>query len=197
VIAQTTSFVALAGLLTVWVLVGSVHGLFARDGERAGIEGGLVIGLKSGEAQQERTFAKLAGLLRTEAGEDVQPVRIPGAATAFRVGRTDAGTPLFLARAKDRWVLAGGEGSAAAALRPGTPLSESPLYEEGKAVLGGDNEPSFLLSMPAVVKAVERAGEADAEFEKARPYLEAFSLIVSGGSSSEDEIRTRTAAALK
>ena len=51
--------------------------------------------------------------------------------------------------------------------------------------------------MPDLVAAVESMGEADADFAKAKPYLEAFSLIVSGGTFKDDEVRSRVAAGLK
>ena len=40
-------------------------------------------------------------------------------------------------------------------------------------------------------------GETDADCAKAKPYLEAFSVIASGGSFKDDEVRSRVAAGLK
>ena len=44
---------------------------------------------------------------------------------------------------------------------------------------------------------VDAFGEADAEFEQARPYLEAFETIVAGGTADDDTVRSRTAVTLK
>ena len=44
---------------------------------------------------------------------------------------------------------------------------------------------SFVLSMlPAIIQLVDALGEADADFEEARPYLEAFETIVTGATST-------------
>ena len=171
--------------------------LFARDSDKGDVEGGAVIGVKSAEPQQARTFAKLVGLMRVEGGEDVQPVRVAGADSAFRVAETDIGKPLIFARARDRYVLAYGERAAAAALEPRDRLADSPLYAQGKAALDGDHEPSFLLAMPQLLRAVERMGHPDAHYDKAKPYLDAFSVIASGGTFEGDEVRSRVAAGLK
>ena len=61
----------------------------------------------------------------------------------------------------------------------------------------GDVEPGFLLSMPAVLELVEATGEADEDFAKAKPYLEAFGVIAGGLSRDGDTARSRTAAQLK
>ena len=57
--------------------------------------------------------------------------------------------------------------------------------------------PSFVLSVPAVIELVDAFGQADAEFEEARPYLEAFDTVVTGGSADDGTIHSRTAVTLK
>jgi hypothetical protein len=75
-------------------------------------------------------------------------------------------------------------------------LADSDTYGAAKSVLG-DVEPGFLLSMPAVLELVRSSGEADADFEKAEPYLEAFGVLAGGSSRDGDTARSRTAAELK
>ena len=103
----------------------------------------------------------------------------------------------MIARSDDRVVVAVGESAAAEALAPAQKLADGELFKEAKDILDDDLEPAFLLSMPDLVAAIESMGEADADFAKAKPYLDAFSLIVSGGSFKDDEVRSRVAAGLK
>ena len=103
----------------------------------------------------------------------------------------------MLARSDDRVVAALGESAAAEALAPAQKLADSALFKEAKDILDDDLEPAFLLSMPDMLAAIESMGEADADYQKAKPYLEAFSVIVSGGSFKDDEFRSRLAAGLK
>ena len=51
--------------------------------------------------------------------------------------------------------------------------------------------------MPAIIELVDAFGEADADFEEARPYLEAFETVVTGGSVDDGTVRSRTAVTLK
>jgi hypothetical protein len=142
-------------------------------------------------------FGKFVGLLQSEGGQKVSPIKVKGAALAFRAGSTELGKPVVLARTDDRVVAALGEAAAAEALAPAQKLADSALFEEAKDILDDDLEPAFLLSMPDLLAAIESMGEADADYEQAKPYLEAFSLIVSGGSFKDDEFRSRLAAGLK
>ena len=94
-------------------------------------------------------------------------------------------------------IVAAGEPAAVEALAPTAKLSDSELFKQGKAILGGDHEPALLLSMPELLAAIEATGDTDADYQRAKPYLEAFSVIASGGSFEDDELRSRMAAGLK
>jgi hypothetical protein len=142
-------------------------------------------------------FGKLVGLLQSQGGQQVSPVKVKGAAQAFEAGGTDLGKPVVLARSDDRVVAAVGEAAASAALAPTEKLADSELFGQAKDILDDDMEPAFLLSMPKLLAAVESMGETDADYEKAKPYLEAFSVIASGGTFEEDEVSSRFAAGLK
>mgnify|MGYP003559235238 CR=1 FL=1 len=70
--------------------------------------------------------------------------------------------------------------AAAAAFAPDAKLADSESFDRAGELLGDDFDLSFLLSIEPIVSLVESSGEADAEFEKARPYIEAFGLLASG-----------------
>jgi hypothetical protein len=170
--------------------------VFARNTTRADVEGALVIEARN-PGNMKSAFGKLVGLLQSQGGQKVSPVKVKGAAQAFEAGGTDLGKPVVLARSDDRVVAAVGEAAASAALAPTEKLADSELFGQAKDILDDDMEPAFLLSMPKLLAAVESMGETDADYEKAKPYLEAFSVIASGGTFEEDEVSSRFAAGLK
>jgi hypothetical protein len=170
--------------------------VYARNTTRADIDGALVIEATN-PATMRTAFGKLVGLIQSEGGKKVTPIRVKGAAAAFKAGRTDLGKPVVLARSDDRVVAALGEAAAAEALAPAEKLGDTPRFAQAKAILGSDLQPSFLLSMPDLVSAIESMGSADADFRKAKPYLDAFSVIASGGSIKGDQARSKVAAGLK
>jgi hypothetical protein len=170
--------------------------VFARHTTRADVDGGLVIEARD-PGNMKRAFGKLVGLIQSQGGQKVSPVSLKGAAQAFRAGSTDLGKPVVLARSEDRVVVAVGEAAASAALAPTQKLADSELFGQAKEILGDDVQPAFLLSMPQLLAAVESMGDTDADYAKAKPYLEAFSVIAGGGSFKDDEVRSRVAAGLK
>jgi Protein of unknown function (DUF3352) len=170
--------------------------VFARHTTRADVDGALVIEARNPE-NMKGAFGKFVGLLQSQGGQKVSPVKVKGAALAFRAGSTALGKPVVLARSGDRVVVAVGEAAASAALAPTQKLADSELFGQAKDILGDGMEPAFLLSMPDLLAAVENMGETDADYAKAKPYLEAFSVIASGGSFKDDEVRSRLAAGLK
>jgi len=170
--------------------------VFARNTTRADVDGALVIEARN-PGNMQAAFGKLVGLLQSQGGQKVSPIKVKGAAIAFAAGSTGLGKPVVLARSDDRVVAAAGEAAAAEALAPAERLADGELFKEAKDILDDDLEPAFLLSMPDLLAAIESMGGADADYAEAKPYLEAFSLIVSGGSFEDDEIRSRFAAGLK
>jgi Protein of unknown function (DUF3352) len=169
--------------------------IFVRGSDKASLEGGLVI--KATNADNMRSaFGKLVGLIQSEGGQKVSPVKVKGAAAAFSVQQTDIGKPVIIARSEDRVVVGVGAAATADGLAPADKLGDSELYAQGKAALE-DFEPTLLLSMPALIKAVDASGETDADWVKAKPYLEAFTVIASGGSLEDEELKSRVAAGLK
>jgi hypothetical protein len=170
-------------------------GVFVRGESEADLDGAVVIE-STDDGKAEAAFAKLMGLVSKEAGVRPEPVQIDGAAAAFIV-EAEAPKPVVFARGEGKVVIAFGEAAAKEALQPDAKLGDSALYDDATGVLGDDFKPSFLLSMPAIISLVDATGQADADFEKARPYLEAFGAITAGGKADGDRIESRTAVTLK
>jgi hypothetical protein len=178
----------------VFAWIGDVA-VFARGTTVDSVDGGLVIEVTDA-ARAEAAFGKLVGLAQSRGGASARPVKIDGAETAFEMAAAGAPKPVVAARSDERVVIAFGREAAAAAFGGGERLADSDVFGSAKSVLG-DVEPGFLLSMPAVLELVQSSGEADEEFEKARPYLEAFGVLAGGSSRDGNTARSRTAAELR
>jgi len=170
-------------------------GVFVRGTSEAELGGAIV--LESTDDDRAATaFGKFVGLIGQQLGVTPEPVKIAGAESAVAIAAPDAPEQLVLARGKGRMALAYTADAAADALAPDAKLGDAPSYDAAMEILG-DTPPSFVLSVPAIIQLVDAFGEADAEFEQARPYLEAFETVASGGSTDGGTVRSRTAVTLK
>jgi len=168
---------------------------FVRGDTLESLDGAAVIEVvDSGKA--EKGFSKLVGLLQAAGGVRARPISIDGADTAFAVQSPDLPKPIVLARSSERVVISYGGGAAKAAFSPSSKLGDSELWDQTTGSLG-DVDPAFLLSMPSVIKLVDASGSADAEFDQARPYLEAYDVIAYGFKGGDDGGRFRLVAGLK
>jgi len=169
--------------------------VFARGTGMDSIEGGLVIEVTD-PAKAKAAFPKLLGLAQSRGGVSARPVKVDGAEQAFESQLPGAPKPVVAARSEERVVIGYGREAVADALGGGEKLADSDTYAAAKSVLG-DIEPGFLLSVPAVLELVEASGEADEDFAKAKPYLEAFGVLAGGNSRDGDTARSRTAVGLR
>ena len=179
----------------VYSWVGDI-GLFVRGTSEREL-GGAVVLESTDDDRAATAFGKFVALIGRQAGVTPDPVKIEGAESAVAIAAPDAPKQLVLARGEGKMVLAYTPEAAAAALAPDAKLGDAPSYDAAEEILGDDMAPSFVLSVPAIVELVEAFGEADHEFEQARPYLEAFETIATGGSVDDGTVRSRTAVTLK
>jgi len=169
--------------------------VFVRGDTLDSLDGAAVIQVVD-SAKAERGFSKLVGLLQAAGGVKARPVDVDGADTAFSVSSPDLPKPIVLARSSERVVIAYGGNAAKAAFAPSSTFGDSDIYSEAADSLG-DVEPSFLVSMPTVLKLVDASGSADPSFEQARPYLDAYDVIAYGIAGDDDGGRFRLVAGLK
>jgi hypothetical protein len=170
-------------------------GLFVRGAEADAVDGALVIEATD-EAKAAAAFGKAVGLLRVRAGLDPRPVEVSGADGAFAVRLPDAPQPAVLARGGGRVVVAYGAAAAESALGGGRRVGDSAAYGDARKALDG-YEPAGFVSVPAILALVDSAGAGDAEYRKAKPYLEAFSAFAAGSRTEGDTTRSRAAAGLR
>lgn len=169
--------------------------MFVRGDSVESIEFGVVLGVTD-EAAAAGAFGRIVGALRSRHGVDAVPVEVEGAEIAFQWAGP-APKPLVLARGKDKVVVTSGVAAAEDALSPAEELGDSELYERTTDLLGDDADPSFLLSMPGLVTLVDATGEAGADWQEAKPYVEAFDVLALGGSTDGGDARVRFVAGLR
>ena len=169
--------------------------VFGRGASESELDGAVVI-QSTDDGKSSAAFGKIIGLIGKESGARPAPVEIDGAESAFSFTTPDADKPIVLARGSGKVVAAYGEAAAKAALSSSQKLGDSELYGDAKAALG-DAQPSLLLSMPAIISLVDSSGEADPDWDEAKPYLESLNAIVSGGSVDGDKVKSRLAVTLK
>ena len=170
--------------------------MFVRGADMASLDGALVIS-STDDAKAEAAFGKIVGLIGKQTGAAPEPVEVDGAEAAFAIAAPDAEKPVILARGEGRVVAAYGEQAASAALSSGAKLGDSEGFDAAEEILGDGMEPSFLLSVADVIKLADATGATDAEFDKARPYLEALGVVTSGGKADGDRVQSRIAVTLK
>jgi hypothetical protein len=170
--------------------------IFVRGETLDTLDGGAVIQVTDENAAAD-AFGRIVGALRARGQLDAQPARIDGAETAFTVAAGDAAKPIVIARGAGKVVVTYGAEAATAALKPSEKLGDSELFGRAEEVLGDDVEASFLLSLAPVVSLVESSGEAGAEWQQAKPYVEAFDIVAGGGGADGDHARARVAAGLR
>jgi hypothetical protein len=99
-----------------------------------------------------------------------------------------------IARGSGLVVATAGREAAEAALSSGDRLGDTDTYSEAEELVG--MEPGALVSMPQLLELIDAFG-ADPDFEEARPYLEAFSVLAAGSTAKGDEATGRFAARLR
>jgi hypothetical protein len=154
-------------------------GVFVSGTSPADIGGALV--LKTSEpAKTKRTMTVLERFARQSADTKIGTLHGSGVDAGFTV-RQKSGPPIRVALAGDRFVVAvGGRDVLAKAISPGQQLGSSPAFTAAAGKLGNGLKPSFYLDFTQVTKLIEAFAGTDADFQKAKPYLDTFGTIVAG-----------------
>jgi hypothetical protein len=169
--------------------------VFVRGDSIDSLDGAAVIQVTDSD-KASRGFGKLVGLLQSAGGVRAKPVKIDGAEAAFSVTDPSVPKPIILARSSERVVIAYGEDAAKESFSPSSKFGDSDVYNTARDKLG-DVDPALVVSMPSIIKLVDASGSADAEFEQARPYLEAYDVVAYGFKGDDDSGLVRVVAGLK
>jgi hypothetical protein len=167
-------------------------GIFVRGTSVPELDGALVIETKD-EAASGRLIAALERLAKGQAdnsGDRVGPLSAPGGGEGFTATSRDVPKPIHVFQRNDRVVFAYGDAAAADAVSPGSKLGDSAEYQAAGDSLGDYDISFFLLVGPIVdlVESMDTAGDAD--WQKAKPYLEPLNALVGGTSGDGDSLRS-------
>jgi hypothetical protein len=172
-------------------------GLFVRGTTVDSVDGALVV-RATDEARAATAFGKIVGLLRTRGGLDPQPVRIDGADSAFGIRQPDMPKPIVLARGNGRVVVAYGEQAAVQGLSASAKLDASDTLDAAKQALGGEVEPAAFAALTPILALAEAGGaSSDADYQKAKPYLQTIDVVAAGSKEDGNRLRSRFAVGLR
>ena len=158
-------------------------GIFVRGTSVSELDGALVIETNDEEASG-RLIAALERLAKREAEGDVQisPLAAPGGGEGFTARGAGVPKPIHVFQRDGRVVFAYGDAAASDAVGAGDTLGDSPDYKAATESLG-DYDVSFYVLMQPIFDLVESTEAAtDADWQKAKPYLEPLSALVGGTS---------------
>ena len=165
-------------------------GIFVRGTSVSELDGALVVETNDEEASG-RLIAALERLAKREAEGDVQisPLAAPGGGEGFTARGAGVPKPIHVFQRDGRVVFAYGDAAASDAVGAGDTLGDSPDYKAATESLG-DYEVSFYVLMQPIFDLVESTEAAtDADWQKAKPYLEPLSALV-GGTAGDDELKS-------
>lgn len=171
--------------------------LFARGSTPAGLQAGVVLSSRDRPASH-RALIDIVAALVTRAHLRPQPLPAGPGMRGFRLVGAPGRPPFELAVAGDRFVAAYGAGSARAALRPTTRLSDAPSFRAATRTLGTGAPPALVVEVAPILRLAEADGATrHPGFRSALPYLQALRSIVAGGGRDRGVARTRLAAGLR
>jgi hypothetical protein len=165
-------------------------GVFVEGTTPSDLRGALVI-KSSDAAKSKRTIAAVERIARRSSGAQVHALSGSGIDDGFTIDNT-GGPDVHVALAGDKVVIGVGPKSVIGeAAAPGQKLASAPAFTDAAAKLGNGLRPSFYLDFQKVVGLIEGFAGSDADFQKAKPYLDTFGAIVAGGKDEGDGV-TRT-----
>jgi hypothetical protein len=167
-------------------------GIFVRGSSIAELDGALVVETKDEEASG-RLLATIERIARSQAesGIRIGPLTVPGGGEGFSASGAGIPKPIHAFQRDGRVVFAYGDAAAGDAVNPSDTLGDSPEFAETRDSLGGDYDVSSYVLVEPILALVESTGAvSDADWQRAKPYLEPLSALVTGTSGDEDDLST-------
>jgi Protein of unknown function (DUF3352) len=165
-------------------------GVFVRGTRVSDLDGALVIET-SDEAASKRFIDALERLARSQGQGEVQigPLSATGGGEGFTARGAEIPKPIHVFQRGGRVVFAYGGAAAQDAVSAPDTLGDSPEFTATRDSLG-DYDVSFYLLMQPILDLVESTGAADADYQEAKPYLDAISAVVGGTSGDGDDLKS-------
>jgi hypothetical protein len=168
-------------------------GVFARGASVAELDGALVVETKD-EAASGRFLAALERLVKGQGaqagGLEIGPLQAPGGGDGFTVAGAGIPKPVHAFQRNGRVVFAYGDAAATDAVDPSETLGDSPDFSSARDSLGDYNVSFYVLMQPIFDLVDSTEAAADADWQKAKPYLEPLSALVAGTSGEGDDVKS-------
>ena len=120
----------------------------------------------------------------------IGPLDAPGGGKGFTARGPEIPKPIHVFQKSGRVVFAYGDAAASDAVNPANKLGDAADYTAARESLGDYDISFFLLTQP-ILDLVESTGAAtDADWQKAKPYLEPLNALVGGTSGDGDSLRS-------
>ena len=166
-------------------------GVFVRGASLAELNGAVVIETTD-PAASARLITRLGMLARRSqptSGTTIEPLAVPGEGEGLTLRDDEIPAPVHLFQRGDRVVLAYGDAAAEDALDPAQRLGDSAEFAEAAKSLDG-YAVSFYLAAAPVLELADSAAGGDADWQRARPYLEPLKALVGGTAGDDDELHS-------
>jgi len=151
------------------------------EGDSVPALGGALVVQSTDPAKTRVAIAKLKRLL-TQFNQ--RPGGAPaGTSDGFSVPLGSGGQKLQIGLAGDRFVIAVGAKALRDAIHPSSTLSSSANFQSASGLLGSAAKPSFYLNFQTLTRFIALASNGSASFAQAKPYLDAFTALVGGGTA--------------
>jgi hypothetical protein len=153
----------------------------------------LIVASKDPAATRE-TVGALRRLLA--GGREIRDLDAAGVDEGFAVrGEGGPRHDLLVAAGGQKFVVAVGRPALREALDPGATLGATAKLTDAAGKLGGGVQPSFFVDVEQLSRLLD--AEKGARFDEAKPYFEAFGVVVGGARRDGDISRGRAIATLK
>jgi hypothetical protein len=158
-------------------------GVFVGGTTSSDLRGALVI-KTTDPAKTKRTISVLERFVRQQSADaKVTSLRYQGVDEGFTV-RSGSGPRVDVGLAGDKFIVSAGNFQAfKEAIDPNQGLGSTSTFADAAGKLGNGLRPSFYLDFSQVTSLIETFAGSDADFQKAKPYLDTFGAIVAGAKS--------------
>ena len=166
-------------------------GVFVRGTSVSELNGALIVETND-EAASGRFISALERLAKTQGQGElrISPLSAPDGGDGFTASEASIPKPIHVFQKDGKVVFAYGDAAASDAVSPADTLGDSADYTAAHDSLGDYDISFFLLTQP-ILDLVESTDVAtDADWQKAKPYLEPLNALVGGTSGDGDSLRS-------
>jgi Protein of unknown function (DUF3352) len=163
---------------------------FVRGDTAGTVNGALVIETTDPPASKRALLALRRPL--ASGNTSVGKLSAPGGGFGYTVRDPSAKQPIHVFQRGGRVVVAYGDDAATEAVKPSIALGNSAQFKDSASALGSDYAVSTLVLLKPIIHLVDDSSSAsDADWQRAKPYLEKIESVVAGTREQDGKTRSR------